>query len=288
MGPRAAKAASEETTALATTNGAGALAQILDEIGPVDDGLGEADKSDIKIARLRINYNKPVAGEEVLKSAIVNTVTEEVAKKKRLVFLHLHKTRRWATYDEATGKSDVHCSSSDGKTGTMANGTKRPCENCPDFKWRTDEAGKRIKFCDEASNVLAIDRDADPEAPVLLAFQRTGLPVWKQHLNRHHLGKMRTPRGVGNVPLCSMGVVFSAKQVTGKAYAVPVIELDGPGLLSADEIRRYNESAAFWRDHVLPELEKQGGEDDATPADVDVVDSSFDFGGSDVVDPSLK
>lgn len=284
-----AKATSEETTALATTTGAGGseLSQILDELGGIDDGLGETDKSDIKIARLRINYNKQVNGEEVLKSAIVNTVTEEVSKTKRLVFLHLHKSRRWATYDESTSKSDVHCSSPDGKTGTLANGTKRPCENCPDFKWRTDENGKRIKLCDEASNVLAIDRSADPEAPVLLAFQRTGLPVWKQHLNRHHLGKLRKPGGVGNVPLCAVGVVFSAKQVPGKAYALPVIQLDGAGTLSAEEIRRYSESASYWREHILPELEKQG-DDEASPADVDVIDTSFDFGGSDLADPGLR
>lgn len=281
--------AKREETALSTI-GSTALAEALEGIDFGDGGLGEVDMTDVKIGRLRWNYNKPVNGEEVKRSDLVNTLTNEVTPKKRLVFLHLHKTRRFATYDDATGKSEVHCKSDDAKIGTPSSGGSRKCEGCPHAAWKTIE-GKRVKDCDEVANVLAMDRDADPESPVIVAFQRTGMDAWKTHLNRFHIGKLRKPGGAANVPLAAVAVVLSAKKVDGKAHAVPVIELDGTGEVSREDMVRYAESARFWKEKMLPALAAQEDPAEDAREGGNVVDSSFEFGanaGAGFADPSLK
>lgn len=224
-----------------------------------NDGLGEAGREDMKIAIYTLN-NKGTGkdGRALPKDAYFDTVTETVKDEVNAVFCLLHKTNVYSVYNNDSDQTEIICKSFDRLKGTMSNGTIRPCLDCPDAQWRTepDDKGKpkRVRNCAEVHNVFAIDRDT--QMPFIVRYKKTSLPVWRTHLQKHHLGRRVLPGGKrANYPLYAFGVTMRAKMAHEKAnYAIPIIEYKG--VLSRDEILAHAQNTADLALTMRPALER--------------------------------
>lgn len=281
-------AAPAQSTALAAAPNA-ALAAALEGVEFGDGGLGEVDNTDIKVAAKVWNFKgTDAAGDPIPPNVFYDTVQETTTKSIDLSLLDLHKTREWREYDEAEGKSRVRCrsqSATEDAQGTMDDGTVRDCKGCPDAQWRnvTTAQGKtkRTRNCGPVYNVIAAERSTGE--PCVLRFKRTSLPVIQAHLNKHHLGKLSLGGGRrANVPLYAIGVRASLKMSEDKKYALPVLE--ATGVLSNTEVKANAESARFYREVVLPMLDKLADKDQDGGGGEHAADTSFnpsEFGGDD-------
>lgn len=228
------------------------LAGLGDDIGFDLDGLEEIDGSDIKLPLKVFNMKgTDGAGDPIPPNVFFDTVTETTKKRLDLVLLTLHKTHLWSAFNSAESRTEIKCRSFDRQTGTMDDGTERPCKGCPDAQWRT-EAGKRTRNCGPVYNVFAIERDT--KQPCAIRFKRTSLPVIQAHLNKHHIGRRIVNGKRANYPLFSFAVTASLKMSDDGKYAIPVLER-GP-VLDRAEIEMAAESAKFVREALLPELAK--------------------------------
>jgi len=216
-----------------------------------DDGLGQVDREDIRIAAYTLNMKgKGADGRPYPIDAYYNTVDETTKLKVNGAFLHLHKTNMWSRYNELECRSDIKCRSYDRVTGTMDNGTVRPCQGCPDAEWHRDAEGKRTRNCSPVYNLFAFDRDA--QIPFVTRYKRTALPVIKAHLQKHHIGR-RIVRGQRlNYPLHVFAVELSAKLSDNGNYAIPVITR-GP-VLERAEVEFLRDNARTLREQVIPIL----------------------------------
>jgi hypothetical protein len=252
----------------------------LDEDALADDGLAEVNRDDIRIATLAINFKGlDKSGRGIPADSIYNTLDEVVLNDVDAALLLLRKTRLYSVYIEAEKKSDVVCRSFDNIKGTMADGTVRPCEGCPDNEWMTKPDGKRARHCSPVYNVFGIDRRAGQL--FMMRFKKTSLDVVKSHLQKHHIGRRRLPTGKnGNYPLYVFNVRLTAKMAGPKAtHALPVIEKIG--VLPAAEITAYAEALQTLQaqtDAVIDKSDKapSGGE----PGDGGG-DASFGYGAND-------
>lgn len=245
-----------------------------------DDGLGEASGEDLKIASKVFNM-KGVGpdGRQIPADAFYDTVDETVVDTLDAVLLYLHKTNVYSWYDNAENRTKVECRSWDRVTGTMADGTTRPCAGCPDDQWYTED-GKRRKNCGPVYNVAGVDRAT--QMPFWMRFKRTSLPIFKQHMQRHHL-KRRIVNGTrSNYPLYSFAVKLSCVMSDDGKYALPVIERGA--VLEQAEFDQCRESAAAIRENVIPLLTASDAQADAATGGGGDPDTSFDpstFGGAD-------
>jgi len=226
----------------------------LAELGDVDlgdDGLGQVDREDIRIAAYTLNMKgKGADGRPYPIDAYYNTVDETTKLRVNAAFLHLHKTNMWSRYNELERRSDIKCRSYDRVTGTMDNGTQRPCAGCPDAEWRRDAEGKRTRNCSPVYNLFAFDRDA--QIPFVTRYKRTALPVIKAHLQKHHIGR-RIVRGVrSNYPLHVFAVELSARLSDNGNYALPVIARGA--VLARAEVEFLRDNARTLREQVIPIL----------------------------------
>jgi hypothetical protein len=262
-----------------------ALSKSIDEMDLVDDGLGEVDASDIKLsAKIWNMKGKDAAGEPIPMNVFFDTVTEQSSKTLDLVFVNLSKTNEWREFDEAEQATKIRCRSYDRRTGTMEDGTERPCEGCPDAKWTTaltkDGKSKRTRRCGIVFNAFAYETET--RAPCVLRFRRTSLPVIQSHLNKHHIGRRTVGLKRANWPLFSFHVRASLKLVGEKTvYAVPVLERGAP--LGREEIEQAARDAAYVREVLLAHLAKVVEADAARSGADDEGDTSFDtaaMGGS--------
>lgn len=272
-----------------------ALSRTIDEMDLVDDGLGEVDATDIKLSAKIFNMKgKDAAGEPIPPNVFFDTVTEETSKVLDLVFVNLSKTNEWREFDQAEQATRIRCRSYDRRTGTMEDGTERPCEGCPDAKWTTvtgnDGKAKRTRRCGVVFNVFAYETAT--RAPCVLRFRRTSLPVIQAHLNKHHLGRRTLGLKRANWPLFSFHVRASLKMVGEKtSYAVPVLERGAP--LERAELEQAARDADYVRSVLLAHLSRVVEAEAArSSADADEGgDTSFDTStmgggeGQDFVDP---
>lgn len=279
----------EQQTSLATTTGTSSalatgqnaeLAAALDGLDVGDGGLGEVSNEDIKIPVLVFNMKGTTPdGEPIPPNVFFDSIDETTAKSLELVFLDLHKSNEYRVYDEAEGRSKTICRSNDQVMGVMSTpdgDIDRPCKGCPDAQWGKNEKGKRTRNCGPVYSMIAAKPDG---TPAVMRFKRTSLPVIQQHLNRHHIGKLAGPGGKrGNVPLFAVTVRASLKMSEDKKYAIPVLERGR--VLSREEVMAHAESSRFYRQVILPMLEKLADkESDASATGGDADDTSFDFGG---------
>lgn len=239
-----------------------------------DDGLREVDRSDRKLTILMINFGGMGGdGRAVPKDSFYNTVTEQTKDEVFAVFVSLHKTRVWSTFDEGLNKTVVHCRSFDQVQGTLANGDLRPCEGCPDWKWYEQadpKTGKlrKMRNCAPVYNVASVDKST--QEPFLIRFKKTALPPFKNHLQKFHLDRRPLGGGrMGNYPLYAFGARLTAKMASSTAkHAVPVIE--HTGVLSREEIVQYAETAKALAGEIRAMIERAdtveagGGADDTT------------------------
>jgi hypothetical protein len=157
-------------------------------------------------------------------------------------------------YDNEEKRNRIVCRSFDRVTGTMEDGTDRPCKGCPDWQWRKDpETGKRTKNCGTVVNMYSEDRAT--RAPFLIRFKRTSLPVIMQHLQKHHILRRMLPGGVrGHYPLFIYPVKLTCKMSDNGNYAIPVVERGEQ--LSNDEIISYARQATELRESFLAAAER--------------------------------
>lgn len=253
-----------------------------------DDGLRELDASDYKVAALVLNFKgTDEKGRAILPDLFYNTVEETTVEKVNGVLLHLHKTNLWSEFDKATNETVIRCRSFDRVTGEMADGTKRPCEGCPDAEWRTVD-GKRTRNCGDVYNLFGVDRESGQ--PFVYRAKKTSLPIIKSHLQKHHIGRRTVEtidpatgkRKVGraNYPLFAFAVTLSAKMMQNGSttWAVPVITRGE--LLSADEMMEHSASQQF----LAQNLAAMFGDIERKAEAADSGDTSFDpsspgFGG---------
>lgn len=219
-----------------------------------DDGLGELDGGDYKVAALVLNSKAmDERGRAIPPDVFYNTVDETTTEKVDGVLLHLHKTNLFSEFDNVKNEQVTRCRSFDRVVGEMADGTKRPCEGCPDAQWRTTPEGKRTRNCGDVYNMFGVDRATG--MPFVYRAKKTSLPIIKQHLQKHHIGRRmvqvkdaETGKIVmrrANYPLFAFAVEIKAKMMQngGTTWAVPVITRGA--LLSADEMAEHSASQQF-------------------------------------------
>jgi len=307
-----AKATAVASPPAAADSGASALATVtldeldglgVDDVVANDDGLGQVDADDIKIPVYVLNMKgKGADGRAIPIDEYYNTVDETSKRSVNAAFLHLHKSHLYSKWNNAEKRTEISCRSYDRVTGTwVADGHLRQCKGCPDFEWRRAD-GKRTRNCGPVYNMFSIDRD--DHMPFVIRYKRTSLPVIKQHLQKHHIGrriaKVRDPKTNElkterlNYPLQVFAVTMEAEISDGKgdAYAVPTL-VRGP-VLSAEEIASLTESARTLRESVLPILmhvekvaaergegDDSGGGDGSFEPNKYAADEGKDFAGSD-------
>lgn len=280
MASKNAKTEATSTALTTSTPSALAAADILDGMDFGVTGLEEADSSDFRLASILINFGGLVKGEQVPKTAWFNTLTEKWSKDVEVVLLVLHKSRAWTEFVQGEG-TKRRCSSWDRITGTMEDGTVRPCQGCPDAHWRM-EGGKRTRRCGEVHNVVAMERSSSEL--VMLRVKKTAMDPWVTFLNKFFLGKRVMNGARTNVPLFAYTTKLSAKmeQNGANAYAVPVFDavLDESGkpvVMSREEMQFLAETARgvreLYLDRVREVAEREEGHDAAA-------DTSFEFGAN--------
>lgn len=275
--PKETLAPAAASTALApTTANDNALA--LDELGgaelDADDGLGEVSGEDIRVATYTLNAKRIGAnGRQIPADVYFDTLGEQVHEHVDAVFLSLHKTNLWSSYNQTENRTEVHCRSQDRKTGTLADGRTRPCLGCPDAEWKYDEAkGKRLRRCSPVYNVVSLDRGS--QQLFVIRFKRTSLSIIKTHLQKHHIGR-RVLRGRHvNYALYAFNVRLTGKMAGPNAnHAVPII--DKQSVVTEAELRLYAETVAAINAQAASVIEQV---DRSDADDSDGGDASFDPG----------
>lgn len=242
-----------------------------------DDGLGEASGEDIKIAAKVLNMRgRGPDGRQIPADAFYDTVDQTYTDELDAVLLYLHKTNAYTVFNNETSRTETVCRSFDRKTGTMeATGKRRPCEGCPDNVWYTED-GKRRKNCGPVYNVAALDRAT--MLPFWLRFKRTALPVIKQYLQRHHLGRRVVGTKRLNYPLFAFSARLRGEMTADGKYALPVITR-GPFLGPAD-FAACMDAAATIKGNALALLTQAeatlGGDSDGDAPP----DTSFNYGAA--------
>ncbi len=240
------------------------------------DGLQQVGAEDIRIAAYVINMaGIGKDGRALPKDEYYNTIDETSKRKVNGVFLHLHKTHLFSRFLEAEKRTEIMCRSYDRKVGTMASGVERPCQGCPDAQWQAGADGKRKRNCSPVYNMFAVDRDE--ALGFVTRFKRTSLPVIKQYLQKHHIGR-RVVRGQRlNYPLHVFGVELTARMDPKGQYAIPVLNR-GP-VLTREEVELFGERAHEVRELVIPILNNVEALAEARESTGDGEgDTSFDTG----------
>ena len=264
----------------------------LDQVEIEDDGLGQVSPEDIKLA-VKVFNSKTVLpnGDPVPDNQFFDTVTEQISRELHLVWIKDHQTNEWRTYDDAAGRSVVHCSSPDRITGTMADGAKRPCAGCPDAQWGNVD-GKRTRNCGPVHNMFAVETDT--MQPCVVRFRRTSLTPIQTYLSRYHyarrsvVDKLTKQIKRVNVPLFAFTCKVTLKMSDDKKYAIPVIERGS--ILDASAIQFGQDQLRYVNAVLLARLPKVIEADQS--ADESTLDTSFDTSkmsgghGQDFVDPT--
>lgn len=281
LAPSAA-AAAPASTALTQAND-NALA--LDELGgadlDADDGLGEVSGEDIRVATYTLNAKRIGAnGRQIPADVYFDTLGEQVHEQVDAVFLSLHKTNLWSSYNQTENRTEVHCRSQDRKTGVLADGRTRPCLGCPDAEWKYDEAkGKRLRRCSPVYNVVSLDRSN--QQLFVIRFKRTSLSIIKTHLQKHHIGRRVMPGGRrGHYPLYAFNVRLTGKMAGPSAnHALPIIERGT--VVTPEELRLYADTVATINAQAASVIEQvdRSDADDADGGDASFDPSRFDGSG---------
>lgn len=252
-------AAATVGTALAPIVGSDELADVLGAgVTFEDDGLSEAS-DEIKIAVYTLNMKGLDArGKKLPEDQFFDTIAEVTRETVEAVFLDLHRTNLFATFDEAEKKTVVHCRSFDQKTGVIQDEarTERPCAGCPHNEWKS-ENGKRSKDCAEVFNITAIDRGTG--LPFVVRFKKTAMPEIRGYLKKHFVGRRVVNGKVGNYPLYSFVTTMTGKMEPGGKYALPILQR-GP-VLSREEMTTHQETQRFLRANLQAIIDRAEAQD---------------------------
>jgi hypothetical protein len=253
-------------------------------------GLEEVDADDLRLGHWVFNMKREIVGQDgkrVLTKSdqFWNTQTDRLEDKLTLVFLALHKTRKWFYFDNDQDETIHVCRSNDTVRGTMlrahgpklTEGLERPCAGCPQSMWRTEpnaRTGKieRILDCSRELNFLAIEPSSTD--PCVIRFRRTSEKPAIDMLNKYFIGKRVTLAGRKNLPLYTTEIEITLKLSENGNFAVP--EFRKVRLLSKAEAVRMLEQATFLSQYVTRAVETADrGEKKAGPEERG--DDSADF-----------
>lgn len=222
------------------------LGAFFDDVGV--DGLEGVGGEDIKLAvKLWNMKGLDKAGRSYPRDVFFDTVSETTADVVDCVLLLTQKTKRFDSFDNALDKTIVHCESQDRVTGTMKDGTRRPCNGCPDDGWFKDETGKTFRKCGEVHNVVGVERLT--QKPFAMRFKKTALKPFRQYVMAHHWGARKAPGSKrANVPLFVYGCTLRLKMHESGKYAVPVFERGA--MLPPPEVRSLADVAKGYLEHM--------------------------------------
>ena len=254
-----AKVDTEEDAERALAAAAEELGAFFDDPDFVD-GLDDFETSDIKIGSILWNMRgKDKHGKTMTKDVFFDTVSEETRETIDVVMLTLKKTYKWDSFDQGLDKTIVHCQSNDRVTGVMEDGQRRPCLDCPDYGWFTDDEGKNVRRCGDVMNVVAEEQET--QKPIMIRFKKTGLTPFQKHTSTHHknarvhVDKKTKKKTRKNMPLFAYACRLSLKMSDNGMYSIPVLEpieqsrtADGVPqyLLPTDDILSYAAVAKEW------------------------------------------
>jgi hypothetical protein len=244
------------TTALAPVSG-DELGSVLDGLDIQDDGLSEIGQEDIKLPTKVWNFKGlDQEGNPIPANVFYDTVTEQLARTLDLILIKLHKTNEWREYVQGEGRSRIRCRSFDQVTGTMEDGTVRPCEGCPDAKWLDvigdDGKSRRNRKCGPVYNIFGAELAT--RQPCVLRFKKTSLPAIQSYLNKHHIGRRIIKGARSNWPLYVYVCRATLKMSDDKKYAVPVLERRE--MLSREDIAQGAATVKYVNEVLLGELGK--------------------------------
>jgi hypothetical protein len=279
---RAAAETSSTGAALATREQDALALSVLDGMEIETDGLEEAGREDMKVAAKVFNMKGVDSnGEPIPANAFFDTLEETVQKRIRAVLLALHKTNSYTKFNNAENKTDTYCRSYDRVTGTVvrpfdghAERSTRSCEGCPDRAWYKDDKGKNTRNCGDVYSVASMDRDT--QQPFVIRFKKTSLPVIKQHMQKHHLGRRIVAGKRTNVPLFAFGVELSCVMSDDAKYALPVIERGE--VLPKDELILVADLAKIVREQMPDILDRTENQEASAEETGGAGDTSFPTG----------
>jgi len=216
-----------------------------------DDGLDEISGEDLKMATRLLNMKGTGPdGRKIPEDEFYDTIDENTTREVDAVFLYLHKSNLYSYFDNEKSSTEIVCRSFDRITGTMEKtGVERPCKGCPDDQWYTDN-GKRRKNCGAVYSTACLDRTT--RMPFWFRFKRTSLPVFKQYMQRHHLGRRPMGSKRANYPLYAFHVRLSAKMSENGKYALPV--LTRGDVLAPEEMRECLDACSTIKANLKPLL----------------------------------
>jgi hypothetical protein len=275
--------AKSETSSVTMAAGAEMPADWLSEVLGDEEldvtGTEEMDQSDVRLPTWLLNSKKEdvESGRACPDDVFWNSLTERGKDKLRLVVLTNHKSRMWRESD-SNDELVIRCKSWDGETGVMDDGEERPCKNCPDYKWQTDDKGKRFRRCTDVHNVLAMDRESREIG--VLKIKKTALRGWKdyyqQYFHRKRARKLANGQTViSDVPFFAAETIVEAEVKKAGGYTWYVPRFSFGGALPKEEILA---AAEFVKAHVSDYLDR------ASKTEADTDEPSVASGGSDVID----
>jgi hypothetical protein len=239
-------------------------------IEPESDGMAEMRPSDFRTPMKQFNLKgkQDVNGGRILQDMFFDTIDQTTAEQLNFALLEIHKSNSWTEFDNAEQRNRRMCASFDQITGTLSDGTPRPCKGCPDAQWKTQKDGKRRANCAEVWDAFGYDLDG--QKIFMIRFKKTSLDAPRNYVQAHHLGKRPLPGGKrGNMPLFTYRVHATLKMDKSGNYAVPVLERGEP--FSAADLKVLAETSAGVRETLRERLQDAEASAAATEGD-----TSFD------------
>ena len=216
------------------------LSEVLGDDDVDVTGTEEMGQDDVRLPTWLLNSKKEDAstGRACPDDVFFNTVSEAGKDQLRLVVLSNHKSRLWRESD-TNDELVIRCRSWDGVEGEMDDGTLRRCDGCPDYRWLSDDKGKRSRRCTDVHNVLAMDRETREIG--VLKLKKTALRGWKDYYqqNFHKKRAKKLPNGktiIADNPFFAAETTVSAEKKTGGGYTWYVPQFTFSGVLPKEEI----------------------------------------------------
>jgi hypothetical protein len=263
------------------------------------DGLGEVDAGDFRIAYIVFNVlNKD--GEladgtpaKTRRDQFWNTLTNRISDWIDVVLVAFHKTHDFSRWNNKINETERFCRSNDRVTGTalrdfkfdfvdtdgaahsgtVAQGQRRPCRNCPQQKWRTfadPESGEKRQKVD--CSLVRQFVGYETVDPAVIRFKRSSSRAIQDFLTRYHIGKLprkvpvRDPKTgkattvtrMFNYPLYSFRYRVTLVLDKSGNFAVPAFEkLEQFGGADVKYWKGQHDFIAGVRDRVIDAADKQ-------------------------------
>lgn len=251
------------------------LSDILGDADVEVTGTEEMDQSDVRLPAWLLNSKKEdkESGRQAPDDTFWNSITEKTKDKLRLVVLTNHKSRLWREED-TSGDLVVRCSSWDGVTGEMEDGTRRPCKGCRDYEWRTDADGKRKRNCTDVYNLISLDRETNEVC--VIKVKTTAIKgfrlYYQEHFHKKRQAKVKDPKTgrevlrITDIPFFAAETIVEAEKKTGPKFTWYVPRFTFGGALPREDILGAAEMVKTYLSDYLDRASKTHDDDAAAEA----------------------